>query len=386
MEMKMRTSISSGIPGAEKWVKEKLGKSNLHAYQSQINELLDRNNIPRDHELFERDLVGQVSKERHEGTISGIYFEITFISLYLSSPNLENRQGWVSICFEGSESALSSLLQDPNSPVATILLPSLTSLYAINLSDPSNSLAHHFYPILSGYPAWLSSFVSDTLPSPTTLLALMERFHVTLPPATQISFPLTSDCSPLFDWSLHPSLETSRLTLREITLDHIEDIFQIRGNFEVTRYNIGKEYSSTEQAKTLIESMTLDFHQKKALRWGIVKKDDPSQRVIGMIGFNYWNTADHRGSIGFDLNFSEWRKGYMKESVHKILEFGFNQMKLNRIEASASAENESSLGLLKRVGFVTEGVQREQYYEDGIYHDLVCLAILKRDWLNSHSS
>jgi [ribosomal protein S5]-alanine N-acetyltransferase len=388
MEIKMRTLISNSVPGAEKWAKEKLGKSNLHSYQSKINELLDRNNISRDLDLFERNLVGEVSKERHEGSISGIYFEITFISLQFSSPQIENNRGWVSICFEASEAALSSFIQNVRSPVATLLLPCLTSLYAINRSDPLNSLSHHFYPVLSGYPAWLNAFVSVTLPSPTKLLALMEHHHVTppCPPlATNTNIPSSLESS-LFDWSLHPSLETSRLFLREITLDHVEDIFRIRENFEVTRYNIGREYTSNQQAKNLIESMTADFQQKKALRWGVVKKDDPSGRVIGMIGFNYWNTLDNRGSIGFDLNHLDWGNGYMKESLQRILHFGFNEMKLNRIEAMASAENEKSLGLLRRMGFIIEGIQREQYYEDGVYHDLVFLAILKREWLGSHRS
>lgn len=384
MEIKMRTAISNAFPGAEEWVKEKLGKSNLHSYQSQINKLLDSHNIPRDLELFERNLVGQVSKERHGGSIAGIYFEITFITLQFSSPQIANNRSWVSICFEDSEAALSKFIQDVTSPVATLILPCLTSLYAINLSDPSNSLAHHFYPIISGYPAWLNSFVSPTLPLPTTLLALMELHHVT-PPVPQSTIPSTLGSAPIFDWSLHPSLETSRLSLREITLDHVEDIFLIRGNFEVTKYNIGREYSSNQQAKNLIESMTSDFQAKKALRWGVVKKDDPLKKVIGMIGFNYWNTVDHRASIGFDLNYLEWGNGYMKESLQRILQFGFNEMKLNRIEAMASAENEKSLGLLKGIGFVIEGTQREQYYEDGVYHDLVFLAILKRDWLGQNS-
>lgn len=378
MEIKLKLSDSNVVPGAEVWMKEKLGKSNLHSYRTCINELLDNHHLPRDTELFERNLICEVSKERLTGVIVGTDFEVTYLHLNFLNPHDFPARTWISICFEGSESRISNLLQIADSPVHSFLMPALVSLYSITLMKPSISLAQRFYPIVSGYPAWLNSFCSSSLPQSARVLSLMSCCHITPPTIPSI---VPEETSPIFDWSFHPRIETSRLILQEITLDHLNDIYQIRSDFEVTKYNIGKEYTEIQQAKTLIESMLADFQQKKALRWGIVKKDDPSQRVIGMIGFNYWNTTDHRGSIGFDLNRSQWGHGYMKESILRILEFGFDFMKLNRIEAMASAENENSLNLLTKVGFVKEGIQGEQYYENGLYHDLVFLALLKREWL-----
>jgi [ribosomal protein S5]-alanine N-acetyltransferase len=383
MEIKLRTRVSTVIPGAEKWIKEKLGKSDLSAYQSQIYELLDKNNLPQDHELFERNLICKVQKERYGGTIAGVYFEITFLQLQFPSFVSYNSRDWISISFEGSEDALFQLLRAPDSPVLRWIVPCILSLHSICTFSASNALAHRFYAILSGYPAWLNSLISPDPPSTAPLLALLAFFHVPLPPRRPR--PLPSSASPpensqLFDWSSQPSLETSRLLLRDITMDHLDDIFQIRSNSEVTKYTIGFQYTSTQQAKDLIEGITLDFQQKKALRWGIVKKEDPNQRVVGMIGFNYWNTVDHRGSVGYDLMHSEWGQGFMQESLERLLEFGFVEMKMNRIEAVASAGNDLSIKLLKKVGFVVEGIQREQYYENEGYHDLVCFALLKREW------
>ena len=105
-----------------------------------------------------------------------------------------------------------------------------------------------------------------------------------------------------------------------------------------------------------------------------------ADEVVGMVGFNYWNRTDHRGSIGLELLRSLWGNGYMQESLTAVLSFGFNEMHLNRIEAAVSAHNDRSLKMLTKIGFVQEGLQREQYYEDGSYHDLILLAILKREW------
>lgn len=44
-----------------------------------------------------------------------------------------------------------------------------------------------------------------------------------------------------------------------------------------------------------------------------------------------------------------------------------------------SAYNGSSKALLTKLNFQHEGTQRDQYYEDGTYHDLDLFAVLKRE-------
>lgn len=182
----------------------------------------------------------------------------------------------------------------------------------------------------------------------------------------------------MFDYRKFPTLETERLRLREMVLKDHHAIFAIRNDYEVTKYNIGTAYVDIQQADQLIMGMHDEYRNRKSIRWGITQKTDDS--VIGMVGFNYWNTSDNRGSIGFDLARAYWRKGIMREAVGMVLRFGFMRMALNRVEADASIYNIASINLLLKLGFVQEGHQREQYYEDGTYHDLLLFALLKRDW------
>lgn len=182
-----------------------------------------------------------------------------------------------------------------------------------------------------------------------------------------------------FDFSYFPTLETPRLVLREIIMTDAPAIFRIRGDYEVTRYNIGSAYPAIDRAEMLIESMTDLFKAKQELRWGIILKEQP-QEVVGMCGYNYWHPLDRRASIGFDLARVYWRRGIMSEALHAIFQFGFEQMQLNRIEADCSAENEGSIATLQKVGFTQEGHQREQYYEDGAFHDLLLWSLLRREY------
>lgn len=182
-----------------------------------------------------------------------------------------------------------------------------------------------------------------------------------------------------FDFSLFPFLETMRLTLRQLSRLDNQAVYEIRNDYQVTKYNTGDAYTKLEQAQELIQNIRTEYVEKKTVRWGITLK--PDDKVIGMVGFNYWDRVDHRASIGFDLRQDHWRKGIMSEAVREVIRFGFENMGLNRIEADASIYNVGSITLLQKIGFMQEGVQREQYYEDGNYHDLVLFALLKREWL-----
>jgi ribosomal-protein-alanine N-acetyltransferase len=181
-----------------------------------------------------------------------------------------------------------------------------------------------------------------------------------------------------FDFTAFPTLHTQRLTLRQLQISDAEAVYTMRSNYAVTRYNIGNPYTNIRQAITLIRNINAEYRKEQSLRWGIILQS--SDAVIGMVGFNYWNRQDNRSSIGFDLRQDHWRRGIMSEAVDEVLRFGFEDMRLNRIEADASTENIGSIGLLHSVGFTQEGVQREQYFDDGRYHDLMMFALLKRDW------
>lgn len=186
----------------------------------------------------------------------------------------------------------------------------------------------------------------------------------------------------LFTFDSFPRLTTERLILREIMPEDVEDIFAIRSDYEVTRYNGGAPYTTLEQAETLIEGIASAYADERSIRWGITLKG--KDRVIGMVGYNYWIRQDYRGSIGYDLARAYWGHGIMTEAVHGIVRFGFTRMGLNRIEADATSINLGSIRVLEKVGFQREGTQREQYYEDGDFYDLTLFALLRKDYIKQH--
>jgi [ribosomal protein S5]-alanine N-acetyltransferase len=183
----------------------------------------------------------------------------------------------------------------------------------------------------------------------------------------------------LFDFSEFPTLETGRLILREMTRRDADGIFAIRGDYEVTKYNSGAPYSNLDEAADLIARIAADYDHQEAVRWGVTLKGGDDQ-VIGMVGFNYWSRIDHRASVGYDLARDYWGRGYMPEALRAVIEFGFERMGLHRVEADCSIHNTNSMRVLEKLGFQLEGRQREQYYDDGQYHDLLLYGLLKYEY------
>jgi ribosomal-protein-alanine N-acetyltransferase len=183
----------------------------------------------------------------------------------------------------------------------------------------------------------------------------------------------------LFDFTMFPVLCTPRLVLRQLIPEDAAAVFEIRGDYQVTRLNIGPAYTHLGQAAELIDSITAGYRQGIELRWGIALAGQPDW-VIGMVGYNEWNRRDRRGSVGYDLARDYWGLGIMPEALREALRFGFGRMGLNRVEADASAENTASSRVLEKLGFGLEGRQRQQYFDQGAFHDLLLYGLLKAEF------
>lgn len=187
----------------------------------------------------------------------------------------------------------------------------------------------------------------------------------------------------MFDFTYFPEIHTERLRLRCFSKSDVIDIFAIRSDYEVTKYNSGAAYTDPNQALNLIERSLAGFQNKSSLYWAITIIG--SDTVVGQAGFNCWDSDNNSAEVGFDLKRDQWRQGIMTEALSAILSFGFNFMGLNRVGAQVSTYNESSKALLEKLKFQHEGKQREQYFEDGKYHDLDLFAVLRRELPSSVS-
>jgi len=178
-----------------------------------------------------------------------------------------------------------------------------------------------------------------------------------------------------------PVIETKRLVLREIKLDDVQWYLEHFSRKEVVEGQGFPAPESLEAAKKELETFIVGvFRERTGFRWGITLKG--GQTLIGSLGFYRWvQPTGHMAEMGYDLQADHWGKGIMFEAMSAVIDFGFERMKLNRIEATVMPHNVRSMRLLERLGFIEEGMFRQRgFNEKGEPADDVMFSMLRSDW------
>jgi len=162
-------------------------------------------------------------------------------------------------------------------------------------------------------------------------------------------------------------------------LSDAKSLFAILADEEVTRFYDDEAFTEISQAREQLESWASGFDVRRCVRWGITLREDGNViGTCGYYGFHGWHT---RASIGYELARSHWRQGIMTEALGAVIEFGFREVGLNRIQAVVMPENEGSDKLLEKLGFRREGVLREyeNWGEKG-YVDVSMFSLLRYEY------
>ncbi len=176
-----------------------------------------------------------------------------------------------------------------------------------------------------------------------------------------------------------PHIETTNLVLRRIQAADAGAIFKILADDEVTRYYDDETFQDLSQASDQIEAWEMGYKNRRCLRWGITRKEDPA--LVGTCGYYGLHPWHLRAGIGYELAPRSWRQGIMTEALTGIINLGFGEMGLNRIEAVVMPENEASIKLLEKLGFYNEGILREyENWGDKGFTDLCMLSLLSKAW------
>jgi len=149
-----------------------------------------------------------------------------------------------------------------------------------------------------------------------------------------------------------PKLSTHRLVLRQLMADDEQDVFMLRSNEQVNRYLDRPMAQSPAEAFEFIEKINNAVGNNQTIYWAIALKD--SDKLIGTI--TLWNISvkNDMAEIGFELHPQYHGKGIMQEAVATVLTYGFETMKLQTVEAYTHQNNEGSIKLLERNGFIKQ--------------------------------
>lgn len=171
-----------------------------------------------------------------------------------------------------------------------------------------------------------------------------------------------------------PVLETPRLALDRITDQDLETIFVLRSDSQVLAYINKTPATSMAEAQQFLQIIDDALVSNAGITWGIFLKG--TQQLIGTIAL--WRIVPQHmyAEIGYSLVPAYFRKGIMQEAIKEVIIYGFEVMKLHRIEANINPANEASRALLLRNGFIQEAFIKENYYFDGLFYDTAMFSLL----------
>ena len=179
-------------------------------------------------------------------------------------------------------------------------------------------------------------------------------------------------------WKVFPELETERLYLVRLTENNIPDLLKIWGDPVVAQHNGFPPMDEVEVKHTLNFNED-EFRNCRGIRWGILLKS--TGKVIGTAGFNRWETnIGNNAMLGADVAQKFWNQGISSEASRCIINYGFSQMKLHRIEAETSPVNYPAQKVLEKLGFTFEGTLRDAYYWKSEYHTMRLYSLLEHEF------
>ncbi len=125
-------------------------------------------------------------------------------------------------------------------------------------------------------------------------------------------------------------LHTERLLLKGITPAIIHEFFNTKEKAEIMQF-FGFDEAAYEHCKSMHE-MGMETHRLSLFSFLIINKQN--NQPIGQCGFHTWNSTHRRAELFYHLiNDSDKQKGYMTEVLARVLDYGFSDLNLHRIEA-----------------------------------------------------
>ena len=175
-----------------------------------------------------------------------------------------------------------------------------------------------------------------------------------------------------------PVFRTPRLILRDID---VNDAFEM---FEYSKLpNVGP-MAGWEPHKSIAESMAVIklFINSKTRGepgvYAIVYRE--TNQMIGTIElYNY--KPYFKAELGYSLHPDFWGQGLVVEAAECLIDWGFRDLNLKRIEVATFPENHQSKRVCEKLGFKYEGIERKGYMRyDGIACDKVMYGMTDEDY------
>ena len=169
------------------------------------------------------------------------------------------------------------------------------------------------------------------------------------------------------------AITSERLLLISISNSDILNIHKLHSLPNVDRFNTLGIPENLKETEKIFEM----WLQGNDLIFKIELKKEKS--FVGLIALKPGSPRFQKAEVWYKLHPDFWNKGYATEALKKIVQYGFKELGLHRIEAGCAVENFGSIKVLEKVGMKKEGRKRKSLPLKSGWSDSFEYAILSTD-------
>ncbi|MDQ0172032.1 GNAT family N-acetyltransferase [Paenibacillus tundrae] len=149
-----------------------------------------------------------------------------------------------------------------------------------------------------------------------------------------------------------PVLWTERLVLRSLRQSDFGTLSELFSDPQIIRYVNRGNQPTPVRARRLLNQIRSSSAKLESLHYGICWKG--REPLIGIISFQHWNEQQGTAQIGYIVSRSCWGLGIATEALRRMIEFGFTELDLSKVEARCYEANVSSERVLHKSGMSYE--------------------------------
>ena len=170
------------------------------------------------------------------------------------------------------------------------------------------------------------------------------------------------------------NLKSGRLLLRRLKISDVEAMYEYTSDPKVTRHLEWPEHTemSLTEAFVINAIETYEF-EKHAFLWAIELTSEA--KMIGVIRVLDYSPKNKRAEISYILNPAYQGKGYIGEAIDTFLNYCFQDLSIQRIQAKCTIDNVSSEKVMQKAGMQREAIMKKYFYINDEYKDALLYAV-----------
>lgn len=178
-----------------------------------------------------------------------------------------------------------------------------------------------------------------------------------------------------------PVLSTKRLGLRSFSVADAAAVQHLAGDRKVAVSTLSIPHPYPDGlAENWIRTHPRDFERKKAVTFAITLAN---QTLCGAIGLGLVPEFD-LAELGYWIGVPYWGHGYCTEAAEAIVAYGFETLKLHRIQSTHFSDNPASGRVMQKLGMSYEGCRRQHTLKWGEFKDITLYGLLYEDWISAN--